>query len=329
MIECALPCQGRIVFSIMQAQSVKWPFKLYWRKGRKMPTKSLEQTLTVVIGGMLYCSDRVSVMQYDIQNESWSELPKPPLEYFAMTSFKGLLTLAGGVNYSESPRSYDAQITVWDSDIKEWVNPYPPMPTARGSAVAVGYHKYLIVAGGESNNDEVEVFDSSTEQWCSPEPLLQSGRVQFSAVVGTCWYLYLTQYQPNCLVSVQLPSLVSGTTTGRSIWHELSLPSVLSVPVVQSTTRRRNQVQEVQVSALVALQGHLLLVEGQNIHHFNPERNQWNDCGQLPTTMDAPVCAVLPSGELMVGEGKEPRYAYTRRMWIGHAEEQNLRRTLY
>ena len=293
-----------------------------------MPTQSLERSLTVIVGGKLYCSDRVSVMQYDIQNESWSELPKPPIKDFAMTSFKGLLTLAGGSSDVGLIPNLDAQITVWDSDRKEWVHPYPPMPTARANAVAVGYHKYLIVAGGSANNDEVEVFDSSTEQWCSPEPLLlQDSCVQFSAVVGTCWYLHQTDcYGRNYLVSVQLPSLVSGTTTGKSIWHELSLPSV-SVTVVQINTRQQHQVQEVQeiqVSALVALQGHLLLVEGQKIHHYNPHQfSQWSDCGQLPTAMEAPVCAVLPSGELMVGEGKA--YGSTRRMWIGHAENSGFK----
>ena len=277
-----------------------------------MPTQSLEWALTVVIGGMLYCSDRAIVMQYDIENDIWSELPKPPTEYFAMTSFKGLLTLAGGINNSESCRGYDAQITVWDSDRKEWVHPYPPMPTARADVGAVGYHKYLIVAGGEYNSDDVEVFDSSTEQWYSPEPLLQSGRVQFSAVVGTCWYLYLADRNRSnkFLVSVQLPSLVSGTTTGRSIWHNLAIPAE---PAVQGIIGR------IQISkVLVALQGHLLLVERRKIYRYNPKHNQWSDCGQLPTTMEAPVCAVLPSGELMVGEGKA--YGSTRRMWIGHAE---------
>ena len=288
-----------------------------------MPTNGLQRALTVVISGMLYCSDRAIVMQYDIENEIWSELPKPPLEDFAMTSFKGLLTLAGGNRHSDNP---DARITVWDSDRKEWVHRYPPMPTARANAGAVGHHKYLIVAGGKPKNDEVEVFDSSTEQWYSPEPLLQSGRVQSSAVVGTCWYLCLTgRYRYKYLVSVQLPSLVSDTTTGRSIWHELSLPSVTTAQGTTMQWRQAEEKQEIKVSALVALQGHLLLVEGQNIHHYNPKHNQWNDGGQLPTTMEAPVCAVLPSGELMVGEGKEPRYASTGRMWIGHAEEQMIK----
>ena len=284
-----------------------------------MPTNGLQRALTVVIGGMLYCSDRVSVVQYDTQNESWIELPKPPLEYFAMTSFKGLLTLAGGNRHSDD---LDARITVWDSDRKEWAHPYPPMPTARTNAGAVGHHKYLIVAGGMSKNDEVEVFDSSTEQWYSPEPLFQNGSVQSSAVVGSCWYLCLAdRYRDKYLVSVQLPSLVSDTTTGRSIWHELSLPSITTAQGTIKQWREVEKVQEIKV-ALVALQGHLLLVEGQNIHHYNPECNQWNNGGQLPTPMDTPVCAVLPSGELMIGEGKELRYGSTRRMWIGHVEER-------
>ena len=42
----------------------------------------------------------VTMMQYDIEKESWSELPKPPVTSFGMTSFKGQLTLAGCTNIS-------------------------------------------------------------------------------------------------------------------------------------------------------------------------------------------------------------------------------------
>ena len=60
---------------------------------------------------------------------------------------------------------------------------------------------------------------------------------------------------------------------------------------------------------LFALQGHLLLVGGlkydQEIHHYDPETRQWRECGQLPVGVYGSCCAVLPSGDVMVGPLRE------------------------
>ena len=84
-------------------------------------------------------------MQYDTEEEGWSELPKPPMTSFGMTSFKGQLTLAGCTNTSFGGST---KVTVWESSSNQWVQPYPPMPTSRVNPTAVSYHKYLIVASG-------------------------------------------------------------------------------------------------------------------------------------------------------------------------------------
>ena len=132
--------------------------------------------------------------------------------------------------------------------------------------------KCLIVAGGRRTEDEVEVFDSSTGQWYSQEPLLQEGEIVSSAAVSNYWYLYLSsEFNRNCLVSVHLPTLVSGAnTTMESIWHELPLP--------KDTSAHGPSSPSTQAHVLISLRGHLLLVE----------EHQHYDC-QLPVAMNAPV----------------------------------------
>ena len=286
-----------------------------------------EHATTVVIDDMVYCSSKnepASVAGYSIVDGNWKYLPTPPVVKFGMTSFNGQLALAGGKSgrKNQYPGRFvysivESRITVWDSNREEWVHPYPPMPTARTNAVAVGYHKYLIVAGGDERIDEVEVFDSSTGQWQSAEPLLQEGQIMSTAVLDGCLYLYLNSGK---ITWVQLPTLVSCADTTRSIWQYLSPPQT---PPTQALVRRGQHPVVPAVPptpakvhcTLVAFHSHLLLIEGQKIHCYNKNQSKWNECGyKLPVQMVAPFFAVLPSGALLVGEGRPCR------MWIGHAE---------
>ena len=43
----------------------------------------------------------------------------------------------------------------------------------------------------------------------------------------------------------------------------------------------------------------------QEIHRYDPETRQWRECGQLPVGIYGSSCAVLPSGDLMVGALRE------------------------
>ena len=173
------------VNSGLQVQTVQWPLLLNWRKGKKMPTGQVfgrytGQVYQVVIDGMVYVrsSDGYgTITQYNPENGNWSQLPTPPvMKYFGMT-FEDQLVLVSGCVEGQSVLARgladypDLRITVWDSGKGRWVHPYPPIPTARYNPAAVGYQKHLIVAGGNSPNDEVEVLDSSSGKWHTPEPL--------------------------------------------------------------------------------------------------------------------------------------------------------------
>ena len=254
---------------------------------------------------MVYCggTDYTNVViQYNLESGDWSELPRSPVTCFAMTSLNGQLVLAGG-------SSGDTRITVWDSGRSEWVHPYPPMPTGRAKAAAVGYQKYLIVACGVYHKSEVEVLDSSSGRWYSAQPVPVRGHTMSSVVVGDCWYLSSFGRWVDGKEHIfwaHLPTLTSSATSAHTttehIWHELPTP-----PVEQPT--------------LLALQGHLLLVGGggwvQEIHRYDQETGQWRVCGQLQVGMEAPCCAVLPSGDLMVAGGiAGDTKNYSKRMWI-------------
>ena len=248
------------------------------------------------------CCGGNTVIRYNPESGDWSELPRPPVGGFAMTSLNGQLVLAGG-------GVDDARITVWDSVRSKWDYPYPLVPTRRGGSAAVGYQNYLIVACGFYNKSEVEVLDSSSGRWYSAQPVPVGGHQMSSVVVGDYWYLSSFggwKDDKKHVFWAHLPTLTSSATsadtTTEPIWHELP-----KSPVAGPT--------------LLALQGHLLLVGGggyvQEIHCYDQETRQWRVCGQLPVGMCGPCCAVLPSGDLMVAGGLTgDARDISKRIWI-------------
>ena len=146
-------------------------------------------------------------MRYDPNSGEWSQLPKSTERWFAMTSVKDQLLLAGG-------RGDSTAIQLWDSEGRRWnTQHYPRMPTGRTQSAAVGYQQYLIVACG-SNKDTVEVLDCSTHQWYSAQPV-PVGDMGMTAVIISD-YMFISSYnwsddQPH-VFSAHLPTLISSAT---------------------------------------------------------------------------------------------------------------------
>ena len=293
-------------------QSLKWPLPLKWRRGKDIPIAGMYGVNAIVIHGVVYCGGGSitcdDVVQYYPESGEWRKFPRSPgLRGFAMTSLNRQLVLVGHHGDDEK------RITVWDSGHREWVHPYPPMPTKRSQSAAVGYQNYLIVACGWYERDIVEVLDSSSGRWYSAQPVPVGGHIMSSAVIGDHWYLSsfaCWKDEKGHIFWAHLPTLISSATSPHtntaSVWHELPTP-----PVEEPT--------------LLDLQGHLLLVGGkgkvQELHRYDPETKQWRECGQLPVGMSVPCCAVLPSGELMVAGGLTgDTMTYSKRTWIGRLE---------
>ena len=83
-----------------------------------------------------------------------------------MADFKHQLVLVGGKD--DNTKGPSGQITVWDKQLEQWCNPYPPMKSPKVDPFAVGWNEYLIVAGIESG---IEVLNSSK----GGEPSWQNG----------------------------------------------------------------------------------------------------------------------------------------------------------
>ena len=297
---------GDIIVILYLLQALQWPLSLNWRRGNDIPTCRLLSASSVVINGTVYCggNDVYSnvVVQYNPDGGEWSQLPKSPVSGFALTSLSDQLVLVGGAHSDEKVR-------VWDCDLREWIDPYPPMPTGRAMTAALGYSNYLIVACGFENRSEVEVLDTSRGRWYRGQSVPVEAHRMSSAMVGDHWYLSSFSVQKNSknhIFWAHLPTLISSSTlneaTTELIWHQL--PN-----------------SPVDCPTLLGLLGHLLLVGGgkyqQEIHRYDTKTEQWSVCGTLPVGMGAPCCALLPSGDLMVAGGwtRDTRNC-SKRVWL-------------
>ena len=182
---------------------LKNPFTFEWKKAASMPFDMTEYPQAVVMNGKVYIGGRVAlssssystaasgqtVMVYEYQLDKWSTLPPYECEYFAMAAVNNQLVLIGGFDVDEDAMT--AQLGVWDG---KWTKSFTPMPTARCSASAITYIKWLVVVGGRLEDVvtklvNVEILDTTLDQWyrCAPLPQPCSS-ISLTATVGNMCY---------------------------------------------------------------------------------------------------------------------------------------------
>ena len=113
-----------------------------------MPYATKSDNLCIV-DGKVYISDyqRPSILEYNPDTDTWMTLSTPTIRH-GMVSHNGKLTLVGGLtneSTSHNPLA-TSKIRVWDSNSKQWTEPYPPMTIERAEVECASCLHYLIIA---------------------------------------------------------------------------------------------------------------------------------------------------------------------------------------
>ncbi len=291
------------------------PRAFHWRRGRDLQFGTAN-ACAVALSGKVYVSggyadrdeDDFIIQVYAPERDGWSRLPKCPVIQFAMAVVNQQLVVVGGFNRDDRPHS---AILVWDSPSQQWTSPYPNMPTARGSAAAVGYQHFLVVAGGEggvSTLTTVEILNTSTKRWYAAAPLPVGCSGLTPALVGDTLYLLggvsgRSSFNKQ-LFSNSLPALVS---------HATSTPCIAPPRTWEVTDT------ELTGSTAVSFHNSLLAVGGEGdiyrissaVRLYNPQTKGWTKVGDVPAALSLCTCAVLSSEELVVlgGQGKDDMHS--------------------
>ena len=240
------------------------------------------------------------VLAYNTSTGNWTELPCYKTRYFGMTKINNKLIIVGGW---EGTRVRSKVVGVWGPGANSWSHPYPNMPTARSRCSAVGYNKWLIVAGGRDDHWHslpiVEVMDTENKQWHTAPPTPVAWDSMKTAIISdTCYFLsgFTTGIKSiKNMYSVSLPDLLSqldSTRGGKEIWKELAGPAL---------TR----------SSPLSISGSLLAVGGMNesrkavsaIHLYQPAAAKWVKVGDLPAPRHSCTCIATSEKEIVVARG--------------------------
>ena len=106
-----------------------------------------------------------NVYKYQLDKNQWSVLP-PLLQYYGIpVNTDNQLTVIGGKHSATYKPT--AQVTTFTDN--KWTNTYPNLPVARAHPAVVPYHQYVIVAGGQCDDetavDTIEVLDMTMYHW--------------------------------------------------------------------------------------------------------------------------------------------------------------------
>lgn len=269
---------------------------LKWKRGRNVPSYyQWDVRHGLQVNGRVYVNDgRSDIQVYESEENKWYLHCKAPdkLNNFAMTILNGQLVLAGGgiMDYLDSLYSTVVkEVAVWNSSLKDWEYPYPPMPTERHSAQLISYLHYLIVVGGSEINHSianVEILDTSRSQWHIAEPLPKRCSLKQSAcVLDTLYVLGSSSHLFRASVSTLVSLATSKLKTDTPTWEMLP-----DIPF--------------QCSGLVAYDNSLITIDSSKvipgIHVYNADTNEWTRHGDLPTTLQVKLCVVLASKEFFI-----------------------------
>ena len=296
-----------------------FPLTFKWEKRNNLPYSTTAENSCIVNGKVYINTGGSDLLEYTPETDTWVELSAPTTDH-GMLSLYGKLTLVGGV-MKESTNVLDrsCSIRVWDSNSKQWTEPYPPMSMGRAHVGCISYKHYLIVAGGVTEGKLqpttlVEILDTKSRQWFKAPPMMYNGKNIQSTIIGQSLYIFFIfrgfATASKSLLRISLPTLISHTLQGKnrdtSIWEKMP-----DVPLYGTTLFSIGSMLLTVRGCPTGMAGALLSAlhikkdnASADIHLFNPHTNQWLKIGEIPEPTMLCACCVLPSGKLLVAGGE-------------------------
>ena len=303
--------------------------KLNWETRKDIDARTDKDEPCQMVRGAAVAHDRLGlayfnssntdeVLEYDLENNDWSKLPKYSLKGFGLAVIQDLLTTVGG--WSEKQTSN--RLSSFRGG--KWVKVFPPMTTKRRGLTVISIPNYLIVAGGVGEEggvlSTVEVMDIRTQKWYTaaslPEPVYDmtatvcGGRLYLLGGRDNKWaptYAVFTCTLDSLIRLCHPPSKTPPHTSEASVWQR-----VANVPVVESTC--------------TTLNGRMLTVGGRTsrggkfadaIHVYNPNSHDrpWQTMENMPTARS--WCLVVGLRNCIIAVGGVKSYTTVE---VGHLQ---------
>ena len=193
----------------------------------------------------------LNVYKFELHKNQWSVLP-PLQQYFGIpVNISDQLTIISG-RCSTPPYKPTNLVTTYDDN--SWKNTYPNLSIARVAPAVVPYHQYVIVTGGEGDDDNlldsIEVFDIIKCHWMIVNTHLPIPMYEISAticgdsftIVGYTGANNLHYSEAFTILIMGLLSLpqqtnsLSSTDKDNTKWHQLANATYWKTALVPNTS---------------------------------------------------------------------------------------------
>ena len=250
--------------------------------------------------------DEYIVYSYDPSQDNWTTLPPLPVRWFGLGQVNGKLVAVGGWKRSDG-RSTN-EVYTYDERSRKWKQTVPPMPTARNSTGVLSLQSALVVAGGDTSDEEytdaVEIFRADTSQWYRTDRLPTACYDVSPVLIGnTCYALggYNDQYL-NHVLCASVDDLLRNAVPANQTTLSDSTKTLSAWKTIANALAYR--------PAAAMLAGNLLAIGGdetseggadkKDVYMFSPSTNSWIYISDLPEPRSDTAVAVLSSTEILV-----------------------------
>ena len=331
--------RSEVVQEKVQKKDSRYQFVLKWDREGRTPANIYRGDM-VINGSKVYFKSFRNVYTYDFQSFQWESFSDCVPLFSSMAVVRGLPTVIGGKQSAQS-KTEKRLISLMRNG--EWIERFPPMPTARCYSAAISTDNHLIVVGGsidsyyidliggeaslnqmKNNMDTVEVLDITTLIWTKAANLPFPSSYASITISNNKLYLLGGYDQEGKTKSVLVCALSDLIQTCQQVRNQSSTwfrKTAERKEIMQGHVWHKVADTPMYRSTCVTINNQLVTIGGFDstlvqpyscspvVHKYNPETNVWEAISQINLARSKCFAAVLPGNKLMVAGG-----------WKGKAE---------
>ena len=244
-----------------------------------------------------------NVHKYQFDKNQWSVLPPLQQCYGVPVNMNDHLTVIGGLHHNNKPANL---VTTYDDN--SWSNTYPNLSVARWRHAVVPYHQYVIVAGGEGDDDNlldsIEVFDITKSHWMIVNTHLPQPMYNISATICSDSFIIVgydsadnIRYNRTFIIPIddilslpQQTHSLSSTDKDNTKWHQLAdapywktalVPNTSPPVIIGGDDKQDNTVNDITI--------------------YDDTSNKWNKISSIPINCAYTTVAVINQSIIVMG----------------------------
>ena len=257
-----------------------------------------------------------NVYKYELDKDLWSVLP--PLQQYCgvPVNINDQLTIISGISSTPPYKVINWVVTFSDN---RWKSIYSNLSVARRLPAVVPYHQYVIVAGGQGDDDNlldsIEVFNITTSHWIIigthlPEPMWDISATMCADSIIIVGYVGADKrYNRSYMIAINdiiskhqqtQQSLTSSTDNDNTQWHKLAnapywkaslVPNTSPPVIIGGEDKQDNTVNDITI--------------------YDDTSNEWKKISTIPINCVYTTVAVINQSIIVIGGCSDTKTAET------------------